>query len=136
MQLCPNCHDLYHLICRVFIEKSKQQQRILDSYCAWAGENDARFQFLYMKMRKYHEIDKKVGQNSARVVVPIGRYMKRRIKGHFDWDFLDVQPEDEAISKRLEIKIKVQWKEDGEEVQSANLLFSIKGIRIVKVSAS
>lgn len=43
LQLCANCHELYHIIERSFLFKSKSSKRILDVFVQTYGEDDIRY---------------------------------------------------------------------------------------------
>lgn len=47
LQLCANCHELYHVVERVVIHKSADSRKLLAALIDCFGENDVRLQKTY-----------------------------------------------------------------------------------------
>jgi hypothetical protein len=47
LQLCANCHGLYHIVQSVFVRKSKRAIKLLDAFRDAYGDDDIRLQKAY-----------------------------------------------------------------------------------------
>lgn len=47
LQLCANCHELYHIVERVFLYKSEGQFDLLDAFKTAYGKDDIRLKKAY-----------------------------------------------------------------------------------------
>lgn len=43
LQLCANCHELYHIVERAFLFKSKSSAKLLESFFLSYGKDDIRY---------------------------------------------------------------------------------------------
>lgn len=44
LQLCANCHEIYHIVERVYLYKSERSQKLLDAFIQVYGFDDIRLQ--------------------------------------------------------------------------------------------
>lgn len=68
IQLCANCHELYHLIESAYIQKSKYAQRLLGKFLLRYGSGKGNVQFLMNKVNEADEIMRVMSIEACRIV--------------------------------------------------------------------
>ncbi len=133
LQLCPNCHELYHLIYGTLVDNSERQRKMLNAYLEWSGQGDPRFSYLYRKVKEYEEINKAGEEGSVIVVEHVDHYLRRRTKGFVESEFTSIViPDNEAISERVEIVAYVNWKDKDGAIRTTVWHISVDNGRIAK----
>lgn len=72
IQLCANCHDLYHLIESAYIGKSRYAQRLLGKFLLRYGHGKDNVQFLMNKINEAEEIKRAMTIEACRIVEEAG----------------------------------------------------------------
>ena len=67
IQLCPNCHSLYHLAYQAYILKSKKSKLILGSVILKLGLNNPVCLFIYEKVHEAESVRRQIELNSIKI---------------------------------------------------------------------
>jgi hypothetical protein len=135
IQLCATCHELYHIIHRVFVDENGKAEILLDWYLDSVGINDSRFRFLYLKAMDAHKAETAEGQRAAKAVRAIDEYLEENVPDYASHEILEVtdRPSAKDGSDEICFSIDLRISSRSGKKEGIRLLCRFQGTTLLEI---
>jgi hypothetical protein len=86
--LCPNCHELFHLIQSAIVGKSNYSNRILQKYMEAKGKEDTTFKFMMAKVMEVEDLRGAFTTETPKIVNAVRKALEPYVSVLRDVDIL------------------------------------------------
>lgn len=90
LQLCPNCHELFHLIQSAIVGKSNYCNRVLQKYMEAKSKEDSTFKFIMSKVMEVEDLRGAFATETPKIVNAVRKALEPYVSELRDVDILGV----------------------------------------------
>ncbi len=133
-RLCPNCHELFHLLQSVLIRRSRHSNRVLRQYTEVKGMDDIALRFMYSKVLEVEDIEGTFTRNAVKVTEAVREQLSLYVPTLTDMDILGTfHIVKESTGVQFKVGARVSAKADSEQISESLWVFYFRGTEVVKV---